>query len=750
MRRSRTPLTLLAMSVVALSILSPSATPVAAHIPLFVGGIPAKWHPSDLPLTYVIQSDGSDDLSFEAVVSAIREAFTEWSSIDDTTFSFIEDTTSDPSSRELDDSTHIVLFDEDGSSGWLSPNIIAVTPLLAQTSGRIIDADIIVNGRDHTFTTVSGQPGYDLQSIITHEAGHVLGLDHCATIAGTLFPFSTEQTTHVRSLTSDEKVGVRQLYPAGAAFGRIIGNVRRAVDDTAVRGGSVVALDDDGVVVTTGYTDANGNFDLQAVPVDVYHVYVQPLLGPVTADSLSLDPIDTDFATTFFGGNDSPDSVALAAGQITNLDIIEVADGTLQLDAAGPTPRIAPRGSSASLFIGGSGLTGVNETITVTGTGVTTPLTPTFTGTFYSIPISISPTAALGPRSVRISNDSGATALLTGLIEVVDPPPVITSFTPSVADSTGGTELTIFGTGFQSGSKVYVGPVRASDVVVISPNELRCQTPPGYGLVPIQVEGPNSQVAVATSKLRIGYVPNITAVYPNAGSAAGGTPITIAGSGFEEELTLEFNGAAITPEAVEFDAIHITTPPATAGAISIAVTNSTGFTDFAADAFHYVDHDDPTVASVSPAEGTSNGGTLIQVLGSGFRPAVTVRFAVSPDGSEGVIAQSIQRRSETWIEVVAPSLPVGLHNMVVENDDGSKACVLDAYTATPPIASSRSRDGGGVCGAVLPVGRPPTSGEMWGARLPWMVLLALLALSVLYEMRTDRRSRQLAGVTSRK
>lgn len=48
----------------------------------------------------------------------------------------------------------------------------------ASSDGQIVDADIEVNGVNFVFATNGSPTAHDLQNVLTHEIGHVLGLDH--------------------------------------------------------------------------------------------------------------------------------------------------------------------------------------------------------------------------------------------------------------------------------------------------------------------------------------------------------------------------------------------------------------------------------------------------------------------------------------------------------------------------------------------------------------------------------------------
>ncbi|MDD9968534.1 MAG: matrixin family metalloprotease [Myxococcales bacterium] len=96
---------------------------------------------------------------------------------------------------------------------------LAVTVITYElANGRLLDADILVNGQvDFGLLDEVHETGvtdrYDLAAVLTHEAGHMLGLGESdADDAATMWPYARPGDTHQRTLAADDEVGIMWAY----------------------------------------------------------------------------------------------------------------------------------------------------------------------------------------------------------------------------------------------------------------------------------------------------------------------------------------------------------------------------------------------------------------------------------------------------------------------------------------------------------------------------------------------------------
>ena len=157
--------------------------------------------------------------------------------------------------------------------------------------------------------------------------------------------------------------------------------------------------------------------------------------------------------------------------------------------------------------------------------------------------------------------------------------PSITSLTPNSGSTAGGTSITITGTAFAAGATVTVGGASCTSVVVVSATSITCTTPVGTsGAKDVVVTNTDTGSGTKTNGFTYNApisAPTISTVSPTSGTAAGGTSITITGTGFVSGAAVTIGGVACTlVVVVSSTTITCTNAAGTAGDKNVVVTNS--------------------------------------------------------------------------------------------------------------------------------------------------------------------------------
>ena len=188
--------------------------------------MPLAWPSSCVSVS--VQADGAptQHIDYDAAAGSVTRAFAAWTNAA---------CTGGPPSITVDvkgpitcgtseynpngGNANIVVFHEDewpypgGEDGVLGLTLLRFDPL----SGDIWDSDIEVNavGQPLSISSDSVPGTTDLDSLLTHEAGHLLGLGHTLDADATMFPDYKAGVISLRTLAADDIAGICSVYPPG-------------------------------------------------------------------------------------------------------------------------------------------------------------------------------------------------------------------------------------------------------------------------------------------------------------------------------------------------------------------------------------------------------------------------------------------------------------------------------------------------------------------------------------------------------
>jgi len=290
--------------------------------------VPIVWH--------LNPAQGSNITGTRTLDQVANAAFATWENAPNTAFTVTEGATTSnvvATPSQSGDTVNELCFDSSCvGSNTFSQGVLAFT--IVRASGTtIVESDTLFNPAvnfttscvqsgqawtgltDNGLCPTAGSSTNDLQTVLTHELGHFLGLDHSAVIRSEMFPFSPNVE---QALSYDDVAAIAALYPKtvpDTPTGSISGAA--TLGGSGVFGAHVFALSNTSNLAYTGaaglgvrksaigtLTKPDGTYTIVNVPPDTYIVGAEPLDGPVANSDVADYPpsfgktaVQTNFTT---------------------------------------------------------------------------------------------------------------------------------------------------------------------------------------------------------------------------------------------------------------------------------------------------------------------------------------------------------------------------------------------------------------------------------------------------------------------
>ncbi|BCK66142.1 hypothetical protein Srufu_000950 [Streptomyces libani subsp. rufus] len=182
-------------------------------------------------------------------------------------------------------------------------------------------------------------------------------------------------------------------------------------------------------------------------------------------------------------------------------------------------------------------------------------------------------------------------------------------------------------------------------------------------------------------------VPVLTSVSPNSGPAAGGTTVTLTGTGLAATTAVRFGVTPATSFTVVSDT-HVTAvaPPGT-GTVQITATTPGG----ASNGLSYTYSGAPTLSGISPNQGSTSGGNTVTLTGTNLTGATSVTFGGTP-------AISVTVLSATQITAVVPAATAGPVDVTVTTPGGISTLPKSYFYVSPPVLAGVTPPSGPLSG----------------------------------------------------
>ncbi|MCC7071068.1 MAG: IPT/TIG domain-containing protein [Deltaproteobacteria bacterium] len=264
--------------------------------------------------------------------------------------------------------------------------------------------------------------------------------------------------------------------------------------------------------------------------------------------------------------------------------------------------------------------------------------------------------------------------------------PLIEGLAPTWGPESGGTRVEVRGEDFRPGARVRFGSTEARHVEYLRRDLLAATTPQvDPGVVDVEVENPDGETAILREAFAFVASPHLTSVTPTSGPEAGGTEVALFGDTFVDGVRVLFDGAPCRDlERVSDGELRCRTPPGH-GRADVAVVHDERGAGVVPEAFRYVAP--PRVDAVTPESGTSEGGTEIVVVGSGFVDGTTVSVG-------GVPCLDIAFVDDTRFSCTTGAAEPGVADVVVTNPDGQVGVLPGgfSYLGPPVVVLVRPRE----------------------------------------------------------
>ena len=242
---------------------------------------------------------------------------------------------------------------------------------------------------------------------------------------------------------------------------------------------------------------------------------------------------------------------------------------------------------------------------------------------------------------------------------------------------------------------ILADPNANSFVVPITINNFRLLAIPGYFTSPA--------VALSSSCLTYspstGTLPVITSISPNSGSEAGGTSVTLTGTGFNAVTSVSFygGGSGTNFNRVSDTQIICTTPAKTTwNEIVVRASGAAGVNSNGVKFTYGVAPSTPSLSAINPTSGTTAGGTACTLTGANLTGCSAVSFG-------GTAATGISVVSSTQVRCTSPAKSAGTISVTATTSNGTSNGVNYTYNAPagPTLSAinptSGTTAGGTVC-----------------------------------------------------
>jgi hypothetical protein len=179
---------------------------------------------------------------------------------------------------------NLLMFGEDANT------VSARTRIFFNRKGYINEADIVLNPYEQ-FSTDGSLGTFDFEATLTHEIGHLLGLDHSSVTGATMNEHQGKNGVYnlpafsSRTLAEDDLAGIRAIYGASFAEDDCCGTLAGKLSQAGGKGAKNFQVwaeeAESGRLAAGVLTNADGVYRVEGLQSGQYRVYTQDFGGEI-------------------------------------------------------------------------------------------------------------------------------------------------------------------------------------------------------------------------------------------------------------------------------------------------------------------------------------------------------------------------------------------------------------------------------------------------------------------------------------
>ncbi len=246
------------------------------------------------------------------IFKVVQESLNQWQNVSNIKFQLeVSDELSVSQAGKVGDGISLITIAQTPENillfGDKANEVSALTQIFYDKNGIISEADIVLNPI-HLFSTDGTFGTFDLQATLTHEVGHLLGLDHSKIIGSTMHTHQGKNGIYdlpgfnSRTISEDDTAGIISLYGkksdnqkcCGAIDGRLTNVNEVNLSEYHIWAEEI----ETGKVVAGVLSNSKGNFYLEGLDKGSYRLYAQPIYKGSLYSIITLGEFDIETDST--------------------------------------------------------------------------------------------------------------------------------------------------------------------------------------------------------------------------------------------------------------------------------------------------------------------------------------------------------------------------------------------------------------------------------------------------------------------